>query len=333
MKNPDHGGECNPQERSATAVGGPATIQMHGGTDGAGDSLLGTGRPKVSVIMPTHNRAAMLRRAIDSVLSQTYGDLELIIISDGSTDTTSETVASYSDPRIRYFKHDTSRGASAARNTGLRASRGDFIAFLDDDDEWTRDRLEIQLPVLEDSSPDVGLVYGWMQYIRDQKVYKIHKPVLKGNVFVQMLDDQAIGGCPTVMIKREVMDRVGLFDEELFRGNDGDYWRRISQYYQVDYVPYVLANIYVGHEDRISVRSSVNLRNAIHSIEKRLAKFADVYKQYPVQACNARSQILAMRIHLKDYVNAMKDLLDIIKRLNVRCDHWFQFVKQRMVKK
>ena len=110
--------------------------------------------PSVSVIIPTHNRGEMLRRAIDSVLSQTYKDFELIIVSDGSADETDKVIVSYTDPRIRFLKHDKSRGASAARNTGIRASIGQYIAFLDDDDEWTLDKLEVQVPVIEKSAPE-----------------------------------------------------------------------------------------------------------------------------------------------------------------------------------
>ena len=123
--------------------------------------------PLVSVIIPTHNRADMIGRAIGSVLAQARSDFELLVISDGSTDNTEEIVDDVQDSRIWFLKHERSRGASAARNTGLRESRGKYIAFLDDDDEWTHDKLEIQLPVIENSPPEVGLVYAWMEYIKE----------------------------------------------------------------------------------------------------------------------------------------------------------------------
>jgi glycosyltransferase involved in cell wall biosynthesis len=242
--------------------------------------------PKVSIIIPTHNRAEMVRRAIQSVLAQTWqGDMEIIVVSDGSTDNTEEVVKSFDDSRIRFFKHETSRGASAARNTGLRASCGKYIAFLDDDDEWTADKLEVQLPVIEGSPPEVGLVYAWMEYFCNGESQRVHAPVLRGDVFVEMLDKQAIGGCPTVIIKREVIDRVGFFDESLPRGNDGDYWRRISKRYHVNVVPKVLAKVYIGHVDRISVHSKKNLLSAIDALEKRLLVFSDDFKIYQEQKC------------------------------------------------
>lgn len=89
----------------------------------------------VSIILPTRNRASMLKRAVKSVLQQTYVDFELIIVSDGSTDETEQVVAGFEDRRIRFLKHAAARGASAARNTGLTVACGRYIAFLDDDDE------------------------------------------------------------------------------------------------------------------------------------------------------------------------------------------------------
>ncbi|MCP4602707.1 MAG: glycosyltransferase [Proteobacteria bacterium] len=256
--------------------------------------------PKVSVIIPTCSRAKMLRRAIESVLAQTWqGNMEIIVVSDGSTDNTEKAVGAFGDPRIRFFKHEESRGASAARNTGLKESRGKYIAFLDDDDEWTRDKLEVQMPVIEDSPPEVGLVYAWMEYVRDdgKRVWLID-PELRGNVFVEMLDKQAIGGCPTIIIKREVIDKIGYFDETLPRGNDGDYWRRISKHYHVDYVPEILAIIHVGHGDRISVNNRKNLKDAIFSKQARLRKFSEEFKEHPNIHCRFLLMIAGAHLRL-----------------------------------
>jgi len=249
--------------------------------------------PIVSVIIPTYNRSEMLIRSIESVLYQTYKDFELIIVSDGSTDGTDKIVASYADPRIRFLKHEKSRGASAARNTGIRASIGTYIAFLDDDDEWTHNKLEVQVPIIEKSAPEVGLVYAWMEYFENGKSRRIHAPELRGNVFVEMLDKQAIGGCPTVIIKREIIKNVGYFDESLLRGNDGDYWRRISKQYQVDFVPEVLAKIFIGHENRISVNSHKNINDEIIAFEKRLQFFKDDFDKHPFQKIVVYSKIVS----------------------------------------
>lgn len=248
-------------------------------------------RPLVSVIIPTHNRAEMLNRAIRSVLNQTFEDFEMIVVSDGSKDNTEQVVKSFDDSRIRFLKHETLRGASAARNTGLRAAQGEYIAFLDDDDEWMANKLEVQTPVIQKSRPEVGLVYAWMEYFENGKSVGVRAPELRGNVFVEMLDKQAIGGCPTIIIKREVIDNVGYFDESLPRGNDGDFIRRITKHYQVDYVPEVLVKVYLGHGDRISVNSKENIRNVVWALEKRLKDFEGEFRRHPRQEANVMAKI------------------------------------------
>lgn len=242
--------------------------------------------PIVSVIVPTHNRAEMLKRAIKSVLAQTWkGEFELIIVSDGSNDNTEEIVQSFEDSRIRFLKHENIRGASAARNTGLRKAKGEYIAFLDDDDEWMSNKLEVQMPVIENSRQEIGLVYAWMEYFRDGKSDHVNMPDLRGDVFVEMLDKQAIGGCPTIIIKKEVIDKVGYFDETLLRGNDGNYWRRISKHFHVDYVPEVLAKINIGHGDRLSLMNSPT-SNRILAYEKRLKIYSVEFDKHQAKKMN-----------------------------------------------
>ena len=114
---------------------------------------------QVSVIIPTHNRARFLREAISSVLNQTFQDFEILVVDDASDDNTREVVAGFEDIRIKYFRHDTNRGGSAARNTGIRNSMCSYIAFLDDDDEWFPEKLGKQMELLLASDPKVGAVY------------------------------------------------------------------------------------------------------------------------------------------------------------------------------
>lgn len=248
--------------------------------------------PNVSVIIPTHNRAEMLGRAIRSVMAQTWQeDLEIIVVSDGSTDDTEDVVQGFNDPRILLLKHKKSRGASAARNTGMRVARGTYIAFLDDDDEWTPDKLEVQIPILEKANSRVGLVYGWIEYYQEDNTIERRCPTLKGDIFEEMLDKQAITNSSAIMIRREVLDVVKGFDESLPRGNDGDFIRRISKHFEVDFVPLVLARVYVGHIDRISINSIKNLKNAIFALEKRLEDFEEDFSKYSYQKANVLAKI------------------------------------------
>lgn len=276
--------------------------------------------PNVSVIIPTYNRAELLKRAIDSVLRQTYNDYELIVVSDGSNDQTDKVVAAYTDPRIMYLKHEKPKGASATRNTGIRIAKGKYVAFLDDDDEWLPQKLEIQVPIIEKSSSKVGLIYAWMEYYENGKSIKIHTPSIKGNVFEEMLDKQAIGGCPTIIIKREVIERIGYFDEHLLRGNDGDYWRRITKFYNVDYVPRILAKINIDSENRISENTWENIQNAINGYKKRIKDFNNDFERHPIQKSNVFFLIAINYFRIKEYKQSIFWLEEAVScNLNFIC--------------
>ncbi len=239
----------------------------------------------VSVIIPTHNRAELVVRAIKSVLGQTYSDLECIVVDDASTDDTAQQVRQINDSRLVYIRHEKNRHASAARNTGISKARGDFIAFLDDDDEWLPAKLEKQVSLLQSLPQSVGMVYCWMDYY-DQSgtVVSKHHPVYKGAVFEHVLDVQRIGGCPTLLLRRDVIKKVEGFDETLLRGNDGDFTRRVCREYEVDYIPEALVKVYVGYGgDRISLNNRQGLLNAIHGKKTRLTKFKEDLPRYPQQ--------------------------------------------------
>src|SRR5262245_44117839 len=114
--------------------------------------------PKVSVIIPTHNRAELLRSAITSVLNQTFQDFEIIVIDDASKDHTREVIGHFNDARIKVIHNQVSKGAAGARNIGIMNTNCEYIAFLDDDDEWLRDEHEIQYCLLDDRPPEVGCI-------------------------------------------------------------------------------------------------------------------------------------------------------------------------------
>src|SRR5262245_35235747 len=173
--------------------------------------------PKVSVIIPTHNRAHFLRGAIFSVLNQTFQDFEIIIVDDASNDTTSQVVGSFDDKRLRYVRHETNKGGSAARNTGILASKSEYIAFLDDDDEWLPEKLAKQMDVLIGSPPEVGCVYTgyiWVDRV-SSRVLSQYSPTKRGNLFHDLLASNCVGGTSSILLKRDCLRKVGLFDESL----------------------------------------------------------------------------------------------------------------------
>lgn len=250
-----------------------------------------------------------------SVLNQTYTCLECIVVDDASTDNTPAVVQGFDDPRLVYLRHESNRRASAARNTGIAQSQGALIAFLDDDDEWVSYKLEKQVPLLQSLPDDYGMVYSWMDYYdhSGQIIYEVHS-THHGYIFPLVLDRQRIGGCPTLVVRREIVEEVGGFDENLPRGNDGDFIRRVCLHYKVDHVPEVLVKVHVQHgHERISQMTERSIRHAIRGQSTKLEKFADVLPRYPKQtaAIHARlayhySQLDEWEQCLRHYWSAFK---------------------------
>ncbi|MBD3422626.1 MAG: glycosyltransferase [Chitinivibrionales bacterium] len=282
----------------------------------------------VSVIIPTHNRCQALSRAIQSVLKQSFERFELIVVSDASTDGTDNLVKKLSDSRIIYIRRDMSGGASAARNEGLRVAKGNYIAFLDDDDEWVENALDSLVQKISNSEDNVGLVYGWMDYVMEGKVTKQKQPRLKGDIFYEILDKQPIGNSSVGIIKKEVLSKVVGFDERLKRGNDGDFWRRICKYYRVDYIPKTIAKIHVENPDRISLNNKTGLRNHVASGELRLKKFADEFRKFPECKANVLWEIFKAFARMHRYANASKVLLEIVYTLGINYRNWSKFLSK-----
>lgn len=204
-------------------------------------------RPTVSVIIPTYNRAHLVGRAIGSVLNQTYQDFELIVVDDGSTDNTEQVVKRFNDPHIRYICHDQNRGGSAARNSGIKMARGEYIAFQDSDDEWLPEKLEKQMRVFENGRAEVGVVYTDMWRIRGEERKYWYSPIIRpedGIVYKQALDRVMGIGIQTAIIKRECFNVAGMFDERFPRFIDLELFIRLSKYYCFYHINEPLVNFY-----------------------------------------------------------------------------------------
>lgn len=245
-------------------------------TDAAGPAA-----PAVSVVLPTYNRPELLRRAIDSVLRQTYGDFELLVVDDASAEDPTPVVESFGDDRVRLIRHPENRGNAAARNTAIRSARGRFLAFLDDDDEWAPEKLELQVPVLESSARDEALVYCARRLIADGAVVGIDAPGKEGDVLDELLP-WGLMSCPSVLLKAAVLDEVGLFDERLSRGVDDDLWRRIARHYRVRYLDRALVDCHVHAGERVSsVETPDQIREDIYRWEDKLKKFRPEFEERP----------------------------------------------------
>ncbi|WP_263834158.1 glycosyltransferase family 2 protein [Salinibacter sp.] len=248
----------------------------------------------VSVVIPTKNRPKLLGRAINSVIGQTYGDFECIVVDDGSDIPASRVLKRFDDPRVRCIRYDTSRGASAARNSGIRASSGRYIAFLDDDDEWIKTKLEKQVDLIKKLDESVGLIHCWMLRINDEtgEVVNSVKPELRGEIFEKTLARQPLGNVSCWLVRRPVLRELNGFDESLPRGNDGDFLRRLCLSERVDYVPQVLVRYHLEHERQQITRSDCEgIRNAITGQKVKLEKFETQLAKLPRQRSKIHSQI------------------------------------------
>lgn len=196
--------------------------------------LPGARRPLVSVVLPTHNMARFLGEALQSVLSQTYDQLEVHVIDDGSTDNPREAIgAMLSDTRVHFHTIPQS-GQGKAKNVGIRASRGEFIAFLDADDLWTLDKLETQLPLFV--RPEIGVVYSDFERIdvNGTPLETFRGPVHVGRITNQLLIENFVTGMASI-VRRECFEQVGLFEETIPMGIDYDLWLRISTKFEFAY--------------------------------------------------------------------------------------------------
>lgn len=193
--------------------------------------------PLISVIIPVHNGEKTIRETIESVLKQTFSDFELIVINDGSQDSTLEIVQSISDPRLKVFSYNVG-SAAKSRNLGFSHSCGEFIAFIDADDLWTPDKLESQLAALQEG-PQAAVAYSWTDYIDEcgQFLYPGKHTTASGDIYATLLVYNPLENGSNFLIRRQAFIEVGGFDESLRHSEDRDLSLRLSARYHFIAVP------------------------------------------------------------------------------------------------
>ncbi|MFH1744859.1 MAG: glycosyltransferase family 2 protein [bacterium] len=234
--------------------------------------------PKVSVIIPTYNRPDLLPKAVQSVLNQTYQDFEIIVVDDGQEKSAENIIRQFSNKRIRYIKHKERRGGSAARNTGIKNSQGKYIAFLDDDDEWVAEKLEIQTKQFEKTSDDVGFCFSAVKNIYGDKEQISFVPEGVGDYFEMALKKMKGFLTVTLIIKRNVFGKVGLFDEKFPSHQEPDLMIRVSKNFKGLGInkPLVSINMSDDHE-----RIGSSLARRISGRKMILEKYFDDFRKRP----------------------------------------------------
>jgi len=229
--------------------------------------------PKVSVIIPAYNRADSLSAAIESVLCQTYRNLEVVIVDDGSTDNTAEVVAGIKDPRVRYLRSNTRGGASAARNFGMERQREDYIAFQDSDDVWFPEKLEKQMRLFA-QDPEVDVVYCalWRTEFGVRECIPLKDGRhMGGDVFDEMLKGNLVSTA-TAVVKRKCFDAMGMFDTSLTSLEDWDLFIRMAASFNFGFINEPLVESMVRQDSITADR--VNWYNGYAAvIEKNLGAF------------------------------------------------------------
>jgi glycosyltransferase involved in cell wall biosynthesis len=189
--------------------------------------------PRVSIILPTYNRAPLLARSIASVLRQSYDNFELLVIDDGSTDETLNVVAGFTDPRIKYFSLARNVGASAARNAGISLAQGQFLAFQDSDDEWFEAKLAKQMSAFRGGPTNLGMVYSDMERILADgtATYFAAPGIVPGRLIDPATQFYQVHnlGIQSAVIKREYLERAGSFSESLPVYEDLELFIRLSR--------------------------------------------------------------------------------------------------------
>jgi len=206
--------------------------------------------PLVSVVIASYNRASLIARAIASVLNQKYRNLEIVIVDDGSTDNTSQVALSFNDERIKIFSHEKNKGLAASRNTGIKNSNGEFVTFLDDDDEWLPEKIQRQLEVFQGLNIAIGLVFinGYSEaegrmFIPGQNGSEVVYDPEKNRFFpLRILITPPSGW----MLPMKVIKGIGYFDEAMYNNwDDGDYFVRVASKYPIYFLNENLATWHV----------------------------------------------------------------------------------------
>jgi glycosyltransferase involved in cell wall biosynthesis len=193
--------------------------------------------PIISAIIPVHDGEKTIKNTIDSVLNQTFTDFELIIINDGSQDSTLEVINRIRDPRLKVFSYPNS-GVSESRNRGLELATGEFISFLDADDLWTPDKLEAQFKALQEN-PKAAVAYSWSDWIDESSQFLRSGGhiTVNGNAYEKLLLRDFIESGSNPLIRRQALDEVGGFEPSITHAEDWDMWLRLAARYEFVAVP------------------------------------------------------------------------------------------------
>lgn len=230
--------------------------------------------PLVSVVIPTFNRPQYLQRCIESIKNQTYKNIEIIVVDDNNPNTlerreTEKVLSLYkNNSNIIYLKHERNKNGSAARNTGWKFSKGEYITFVDDDDIIYSDKIQKQVNCLAGLDRSWGACYTGYQLIKKNGSRQISKETRQGDCYIDaLMRTLFMGSGSNLLLRREVVDKINGYDESFIRNQDIEFLARVLEKYKLAYVDEILLSIYQD-DDRIASRSFESLDSyAAHYVE------------------------------------------------------------------
>lgn len=268
---------------------------------------------KIDVIIPTYNRAELIQRAIESVMSQTYADFHLYVVDDGSTDTTQDVLKKYSvHPKVTLLKQDN-QGVSSARNLGVKHGQNEWISFLDSDDEWLPNKLKLQTDYLL-THPEIRFLHSEEIWIRNG--VRVN-PKIKHNKSGEDLLERSLEFClispSTVIMKRELYTQHNGFDPEMMVCEDFDLWNKILISEKVGFTDEYVTQKYGGHEDQLSTKF-------LAMDYWRIKSLVALEKNYPkdekiISVIKKKTPILLKGYLKHGHQDKHDDLLDMVKHL------------------
>ena len=262
----------------------------------------------VSIVIPTRNRPDLLARALTSAVHQTYPRLEIIVVNDDSSMDVAPTIERFHDDRIRLLRHEGSKGCPAARNMGIVHAQGRYIAFLDDDDEWTPDKIAAQMSDLAEKEQRYKVSYCLREICHEEskKATRVHTQGWDGDHLDQLIAGAIRPPPSCFLVARECLEQVGGFREDLRNLEDRELWIRLAQYYEFAFVDRFLVRMHVGHGIRMSDNK-----------EARLEAYSIIYEAHKKLLWKHRSSLseflMEYGFELRDHGERRKALMQFAK--------------------